>query len=186
MQRSPHTSSVPATAAEMMPLVYSALQRLAARKLVRERPGQALEPTALVHEVYMRLVRPDPYQRWDNRGHFFAAAMTVMDRILVERARRNLSQKHGGHLKRVDADLAETSSPTEMPEVAALSEALRTLEQKAARPARIVHLRYYGGLTIEQAARVVGVSIATVKKDWAYARSWLRQQLEIQGFRSHS
>lgn len=178
MSSPPRTLSQPATAAQMMPLVYTALRRLAARKLTREQSAQKLEPAALVHEVYMRLASDGPPQGWQNRSQFFSAAAVVMQRILIERARRSLSQKRGGHLRRVDIDTAQASCQLQRPELLDLGEALQNLEQRAARPAQIVRLRYFSGLTIQQAARELGVSVATVKKDWAYARSWLRQQLD--------
>ncbi len=169
----------PHAAEQLLPLVYDELRRLAAAKLAQEKPGQTLQATALVHEAYLRLVDTEKAQHWNSRGHFFAAAAEAMRRILVERARHKKSLKAGGGQRRVElADIPATAdSPHEA--LLALHEALERLEQKDKRKADLVKLRFFAGLTNEQAAQVLGISTSTADNDWAYARSWLR--LEIGG-----
>jgi RNA polymerase sigma factor (TIGR02999 family) len=158
----------------LLPLVYESLRKLAAAKMAQEAPGQTLQPTALVHEAYLRLVGKDSDLRWDGRGHFFAAAAEAMRRILIERARHKKSQKEGGGLRRVD--LAECEPEMEKPHVdlLVLDEALQKLAAKDKRKAELVKLRFFAGLTNEQAADALGISTSTADNDWAYARSWLR------------
>jgi RNA polymerase sigma factor (TIGR02999 family) len=160
-------------AAELLPLVYDELRRLAAAKLAHERPGQTLDATALVHEAYLRLVGPDPTRPWDSRGHFFAAAAEAMRRILVERARRKRSRKHGGGLVRHDVDDAPVAAPESEEDLLALDEALGRLAARDKVKADLVQLRYFAGLTLEEAARVLGIAPATADRYWAYARAWL-------------
>jgi RNA polymerase sigma factor (TIGR02999 family) len=164
----------PAAADRLLPLVYDELRKLAAQKLVKEKPGQTLQATALVHEAYLRLVDTDRPQHWSSRGHFFAAAAEAMRRILVENARRKKSLKAGGSHQRVD--LADVEPAIEGPgiDLIALDEALALLEAKDERKASLVKLRYFAGLTNEQAAQALGISTSTADNDWAYARSWLR------------
>jgi RNA polymerase sigma factor (TIGR02999 family) len=173
----------PQAADRLLPLVYDELRRLAAQRLAHESPGQTLQPTALVHEAYLRLVGDEAAQdqRWDNRGHFFAAAAESMRRILVENARRKRRVKHGGERRRVDLqdhDVPSQASPDELlvreDEIISLDEALTRLAQEDPAAAQIVQLHFFGGLSLEQVAEVVGVSRATVYRQWAYARSWLR------------
>jgi RNA polymerase sigma factor (TIGR02999 family) len=168
----------PAAADQLLPLVYDELRRLAAQKLARESPGQTLQATALVHEAYLRLVDQDRTRRWDSRGHFFAAAAEAMRRILVERARRKRAEKHGGRHQRQDVDDVEivAASPTE--DLLALDEALTRLEAEDPSKADLVKLRYFAGLSIEDTARALGISSATAKRQWAYARAWLFRQIE--------
>jgi RNA polymerase sigma factor (TIGR02999 family) len=168
----------PRAAEELLPLVYQELRRLAARRIARESPGQTLQATALVHEAYLRLVDQDRTQRWDSRGHFFAAAAEAMRRILVERARRKRTEKHGGQHQRQDVDDVEivSASPTE--DLLALDEALTKLSAEDPSKADLVKLRYFAGLSIEDAARALGISSATAKRRWAYARAWLFRQIE--------
>ncbi len=173
----------PHAAQQLLPLVYDELRKLAAQKLAHEKPGQTLQATALVHEAFLRLVpggeRESPeHQSWDSRGHFFAAAAEAMRRILVERARQKKNLKAGGGRRRVELD--EIEPPIEEPaeDLLALHEALDKLEKKDKRKAELVKLRFFAGLTNEQAARVLRISSSTADNDWAYARSWLR--LEIQ------
>ena len=172
----------PEAAARLLPLVYGELRRLAAQRMSHEPAGQTLQPTALVHEAYLRLVGVDQGRQpqWNGRGHFFAAAAEAMRRILVEHARRRNSLKAGGQWHRVDAagvDVAvpESGSPLD---VLALDEALGRLEREDRRKAEVVKLRFFGGLTNDQAAEVLGISSATAENDWAYARAWLRLQLD--------
>jgi RNA polymerase sigma factor (TIGR02999 family) len=168
----------PHAAGQLLPLVYEELRKLAARKLAQEQPGQTLQATALVHEAYLRLVGRAPDQRWDHRGHFFAAAAEAMRRILVEIARRKQSRKHGGGAARQDVDsdgfpIADVSDPLE---VLAVHEALERLAVKAPRKAELVKLRYFLGCTIAEAAQVLGIAPATAEEDWTYSRAWLRRQ----------
>src|SRR5262245_39602656 len=170
----------PHAASQLLPLVYEELRKLAAQKLALERPGQTLEPTALVHEAYLRLVlggKASGQNQWRNRGHFFGAAAEAMRRILVEGARRKKSVKHGGDRARVD--LQERDVPALPPEdLLALDEALTRLEQEDPEVARVVQLHYFAGLPLEQAAETLGISRATAYRQWAYARAWLACALE--------
>jgi RNA polymerase sigma factor (TIGR02999 family) len=169
-------SGDPSAAEQLLPLIYNELRKLAAAKLAREKPGQTLEATALVHEAYVRLVG-STNQHWDGRGHFFAAAAESMRRILVESARHKRSQRAGGDWQRVRLSEVEPSSPQPDVDVLALSEALDKLEAKDSRKAALVKLRYFAGFTNQEAAAALGVSSATVDNDWAYAKSWLKLQL---------
>jgi RNA polymerase sigma factor (TIGR02999 family) len=167
----------PTAAEQLLPLVYDELRRLAARRLAREKPGQTLQATALVHEAYLRLVGPqDP--GWDGRGHFFAAAAEAMRRILVERARRKRRRKHGDGRLCQDSNLDDLAGPeTRDPlEVLAVHEALDRLAEKAPRKAELVKLRYFLGCTMAEAAQVLGVAQATAEEDWTYAKAWLRRR----------
>ena len=160
-------------AEQLLPLVYDELRRLAAERLARERPGQTLQATALVHEAYLRLVGAEQARDWNSRGHFFAAAAEAMRRILVEKARRRQSTKHGGGRSRVD--LEETAAYADEPaeDVLALHEALDKLALEAPRKAELVKLRYFAGLSVEEAAEALGISRATADRYWAYAKVWL-------------
>jgi len=166
----------PLAADELLPLVYDELRRLAACHLAGERPGQTLTATALVHEAYLRLVG-DGAPAWDGKGHFFAAAATAMRRILVEAARRKKSLKRGGDRERLDLDDAVAVAPETHEDLDALDEALDRLAAHDPVKARLVELRYFAGLTIDQAAVALGVSAATAERYWAYARAWLRRQI---------
>jgi len=166
----------PAAAGELLPIVYEELRRLGRALMSKVPPGNTLQPTALVHEAYLRLVgREDP--GWNSRGHFFAAAAQAMRRILVEQARRKARHKHGGGRKRLDADGIDI--PIEMPaeDVLALDEALERLRQRDKRKCDVVMLRYFAGLTIEETAAVLGISEPTVERDWRFARALLHEQL---------
>ena len=165
-------------AGQLLPLVYDELRRLAAAQMAREKPGQTLDATALVHEAYLRLVGPADGRRWDSRGHFFAAAAEAMRRILVEAARRKKRLRHGGGLRRgeLPADGPAVTSPME--DVVAVNEALEKLAAADPRAAELVKLHYFAGLTIEQAAGVLGVSVRKAYTVWAYARAWLYRCLE--------
>jgi RNA polymerase sigma factor (TIGR02999 family) len=171
----------PRAAEELLPLVYDELRRLAARKLAQEDPGQTLEATALVHEAYVRLVDVVDAQQWDSRGHFFAAAAEAMRRILVDRAREKGREKRGGKLKKlnIDAiDLATTATPDQL---LAVDEALAKLAANDAAAAQIVKLRYFAGLTVDQAGKAIGISTATAYRHWNYARAWLYSELQGDG-----
>ena len=167
----------PHAAAQLLPLVYDELRRLAAQKLAQEKPGQTLQATALVHEAYVRLVGGAADRRWDGRGHFFAAAAEAMRRILIDRARHKNSRKAGGGRRRVDVNEIELTLDEPDLELLALDDALRELERKDPRKAEVVKLRFFTGLTTAQAAAALGVSISTAENDWAYARSWLRLRM---------
>ena len=167
----------PAAAAQLLPLVYDELRRLAAQRLAHEAPGQTLEPTALVHEAYLRLVGSDPAAHWDGRGHFFAAAAEAMRRILIETARRKQRLRHGGGRQRLGLDQVDLRAPGTPEHLLALDEALGRLADEEPAAAEIVKLRYFAGLTIEQTATALGLSVRTANRHWAYARAWLYQQL---------
>jgi RNA polymerase sigma factor (TIGR02999 family) len=168
----------PRATEELLPLVYGELRRLAAQKLALEKPGQTLDATALVHEAYLRLVGPANAHGWDGRGHFFSAAAEAMRRILVERARRKARGKHGGGLKRVDLDHLDISTGDPDGDLLlALDEALAKLTTKHPEKVALVNLRYFAGLTLDQAAAALGLSPATVDRHWAYARAWLHREL---------
>ena len=168
----------PHAAERLLPLMYEELRRLAAAKIAQELPGQTLEATALVHEAYLRLVDTGTAQPWKNRGHFFAAAAEAMRRILVERARHKRTLKAGGELQRVElVDLALTSAGPNL-DILALNDALTKLEEKDARMAKLVKLRFFAGLTIAEAAAALEIATSTADSDWAYARSWLRVEME--------
>jgi RNA polymerase sigma factor (TIGR02999 family) len=168
----------PSAADRLLPLVYDELRKLAARKLANEIPGQTLQPTALVHEAYLRLVGDSAGQEWDHRGHFFAAAATAMRRILIERARRKKRSIHGGDRRRegLHPDLVAAQEPDE--DLVALDEALAKFAQRDPVKARLVELRYFAGLSGDQAAEVLGISPSTADRYWVYARAWLRREMQ--------
>jgi len=168
----------PRAAEELLPLIYDELRKLAAQRLAREKPGQTLQATALVHDAYMRLVGPDGGRNWDGRGHFFAAAAEAMRRILIDHARRKRAGKHGGGRRRQDLDGVEIVAGAPADDLLALDEALTQLQAHDPAKAELVKLRYFAGLTIEEAAEVLGVSPATAKRRWAYARAWLFRAIE--------
>jgi RNA polymerase sigma factor (TIGR02999 family) len=167
----------PPAAEQLMPLVYDELRKLATARLAREKPGHSLQATALVHEAYLRLVDGDKVQRWNSRGHFFAAAAEAMRRILVERARRKCSQKRGGGLVRHQLDEVQLAIPEMGKDLLALDEALHRLAERDPVKAKLVELRHFAGLTIEQAAAALGLSTTTAHRHWNYARAWLHQEV---------
>jgi RNA polymerase sigma factor (TIGR02999 family) len=167
----------PHAASQLLPLVYDELRQLAAEKMMHEKPGQTLQATALVHEAYIRLVDAEKGQRWDSRGHFFAAAAEAMRRILVERARAKATLKRGGRNRRLDLDGCEPATVQRAQELLALDEALDRLKSHDAQAARLVELRYFGGLTHQQAAEALGIGRRAADRRWALARTWLYQQL---------
>jgi RNA polymerase sigma factor (TIGR02999 family) len=167
----------PQAAAQLLPLVYDKLRQLAAQELAQEKPGQTLDATALVHEAYLRLVGGGPEQPWNSRRHFFAAAAEAMRRILIDIARRKRSHKHGGDLVRHDCAEVALASPEPPEDVLALDEALERLARKDPVKADLVKLRYFAGLTIDQAAHALGIAPATADRYWAYARAWLHQEI---------
>jgi RNA polymerase sigma factor (TIGR02999 family) len=162
----------PHAAAQLLPLVYDELRQLAAQRLSQERPGQTLQATALVHEAYLRLVDVEKAQQWNSRGHFFAAAAEAMRRILVDQARRKRRRKHGGDRQRIDLDEAFAAVDARE-DLLALDEALTQLAAREPAKAELVKLRYFAGLSLEQAAACLGISLATAKRYWAVARAWL-------------
>jgi RNA polymerase sigma factor (TIGR02999 family) len=170
----------PQAAAQLLPLVYDELRKLAAAKMSQEKPGQTLQATALVHEAYLRLV-DGAAQSWESRGHFFAAAAEAMRRILVDTARRKLAEVHGGaHQRREfsENDLISRATPDE---VVALDESLARLGEEDPPAAEIVKLRVFGGFSIDEAAEILGISRATAYRHWTYARAWLRAELRDNG-----
>jgi RNA polymerase sigma factor (TIGR02999 family) len=174
----------PSAAAELLPLVYDALRKLAAVRLKNEAPGNTLDATALVHEAYIRLVASPLGEQgakphWDNRGHFFAAAAAAMRRILIERARRRRRQVHGGGRKRQELHPDLAAAPEPDADLLALDAALVKLAQRDPLKGRLVELRYFAGLTGDQAAAVLGISPSSADRHWVYARAWLRR--EVQG-----
>ncbi len=166
----------PSASDQLLPLVYEELRVLARQRLANEKPGQTLQATALVHEAYLRLVGKDNDQEWDNRGHFFAAAAEAMRRILVESARRKKNEKAGGEFHRIELS-PQHAANAETVDLIELNDALDRLAAKDPRKAELVKLRYFAGLTIEQAAQALGVSVGTANNDWAYSKTWLCKQL---------
>ena len=170
-------SGDPAAAAQLLPLVYDELRRMAAARMASEPVGQTLDATALVHEAYLRLVGGDEPRQYADRGHFFAAAATAMRRILIDNARRKRAEKRGGAATR--EPLSDLAAPEPDEELLALNEALDKLAAADPQKAKLVELRYFAGLTGEQAAQVLGISPTTADRHWSYARAWL--QAEVRG-----
>ncbi len=171
-------SGDPSAAQQLLPLVYDELRKLAAARLALEKSGHSLQATALVHEAFLRLVKVDEDQPWNGRGHFFGAAAEAMRRILVENARRRDRKKHGGELVRVELAPSEVATPDDSKDVLALNDALELLEQSDPQAAELVKLRYFAGLTIPQAAEILGVSHRKADFLWSFARAWLRREIE--------
>jgi RNA polymerase sigma factor (TIGR02999 family) len=168
----------PHAAAQLLPLVYDELRRLAAQKLAQEKPGQTLQATALVHEAYLRLVDVDQAQHWNSRGHFFAAAAEAMRRILIDNARRRKAQKRGAGGRRVDLADIELTSDSNSDELLLLDDALDHLAREDAGAAHLAKLRLFTGLSVEEAARALNVPRATAFRTWTYARAWLQAKLQ--------
>ncbi len=169
----------PDAAAQLLPLVYDKLRELAARKMAQEKPGHTLQATALVHEAYVRLVDADEARNWDSRGHFFAAAAEAMRRILIEESRRRKSLKRGGDLVRVELDdAAQECAFVVSDDLLALDDALTKLAEVDTAAAKLVQLRYFAGLTVQEAAEALGVSIRTANRNWAFARAWLQREIQ--------
>lgn len=166
----------PSAAEQLLPLVYEELRKLAAAKLAQEKPGQTLQATALIHEAYLRLVGGARDEGWNSRGHFFGAAAEAMRRILVEQARRKKSQRRGGQRERLelkDEVLSPDADAAEPDRILAVHEALAELETQSPRKAQLVKMRFFAGMTLEEAAAVLGVAVPTAKREWAAARVWL-------------
>ena len=175
----------PRAAAELLPLVYDQLRALAARKMRQERPDQTLQATALVHEAYLRLVDTTKVQLWESRWQFFAAAAMSMRRILLDGARNRGRLKRGGNLNRIDLDSDKLAVHDPPDDLVALDEALTRLAEEHPERARLVNLRYFGGLTHDEAAQAMGVSVSTADRHWAYARAWLYRHLADDDGRSN-
>jgi RNA polymerase sigma factor (TIGR02999 family) len=176
----PDRASDAGSSAELLPQVYDELRRLARARIAQEPAGLTLQPTALVHEAYLRLAGDGANRRWDKRGHFFAAAAIAMRRILVERARHYRRIKHGGAQHRVELDSESPALAPVLPDVIAIDQALTRLEQIDPSKARVVLLRYFAGLTIEETAAAMDLSPATVKNEWVFARAWLHDVLRTE------
>jgi RNA polymerase sigma factor (TIGR02999 family) len=168
----------PHAAGQLLPLVYDELRQLAAQRLAQEKAGQTLQATALVHEAYLRLVDVEQVQRWNSRGHFFAAAAEAMRRILVERARRKGRVRHGGGLRRVDLLDVEAAAPTDDEQLLLLDAGLTRLAAVRPQAAELVKLRFYTGLTLEEIALLLALSPRSARRLWAFARAWLRRDME--------
>ena len=164
-------------AGQLLPLVYDELRKLAAARMAEEAPGNTLNATALVHEAYLRLVGPEDANRWDNRGHFFAAAAEAMRRILVEAARRKQRQKHGGDRECVTLEAAQPVAPDLRHDLVALDAALTRLAAEDPQAAKLVELRHFTGLSVAEAALALGIAPRTADRIWAFARAWLRREL---------
>jgi RNA polymerase sigma factor (TIGR02999 family) len=164
-------------AGQLLPLVYDELRKLAAQKLAQEKPGQTLQATALVHEAYVRLVDVEKAQRWNSRGHFFAAAAEAMRRILVEQARRKKAEKRGGQADRQELQESRIAAPQPDEDLLAVDEALEQLAGADPVAADLVRLRFFAGLTMQEAADILGMSVRSAQDVWAYARSWLHRRL---------
>jgi len=165
-------------AADLLPIVYDELRKLAAMRMAEENPGHTLQPTALVHEAYLRLVGSSDSNRWDNRGHFFAAAAEAMRRILVDAARRKRSEKHGGQRQRIQLSDLPANDDADDERLLALDAALTRLAFEDPVAAQVVELRHFAGLSIEDAAEALGLSRATAYRHWTYARAWLKDAIE--------
>jgi RNA polymerase sigma factor (TIGR02999 family) len=171
----------PSAAEELLPLVYEELRKLAAERMAHEKPGQTLQATALVHEAYLRLVDGNRARHWDSRGHFFAAAAEAMRRILVDRARAKRCEKRGGKLRRVDVDAVDVVTTASPDELLAIHDAIEKLAREDPAAARLVQLRYFAGLSIDEAGRVIGLPTTTAYRHWNYARAWLHNELQGDG-----
>lgn len=171
-------SGEPLASDKLLPLVYEELRKLAAAKLAQERPGQTLQATALVHDAYLRLVDVEKAQHWSSRGHFFGAAAEAMRRILVESARRKGSLKRGGEFQRHDVQMLGPAVAEPSIDILALDDALTEFAKRHPEKAQLVQLRYFGGMTLPEAANLMGISTATAERHWRYARAWLARQLD--------
>jgi RNA polymerase sigma factor (TIGR02999 family) len=170
-------SGDPNAAEELLPLVYEELRKLAAARLANEAEGQTLQPTALVHEAWLRLARSN-HQQWNGRGHFFSAAAESMRRILIDRARKRLRERHGAGLQRLDLDSVEIAVDTDDDTLLRLNDALEKLARESPAKAELIKLRFFAGLGLAEAAAAQSISLATAKRHWAYARSWLLCELK--------
>ncbi|HAV63668.1 MAG TPA: RNA polymerase subunit sigma [Verrucomicrobiales bacterium] len=165
----------PAASQELIPLVYDELRTLASRRMAHEQPGQTLQATALVHEAYLRLLGGG--QKWENRAHFFGAAAEAMRRILIDNARRKKSRKHGGELVRVDLSSVDVAIRTDDEHLLLVNEALEKLEAEDPEAARLIKLRFFAGMSNEEAAETLGISVRSATRSWTYARAWLYREI---------
>jgi len=170
----------PRASDRLLPLVYQELRKLAAARMAQERPGQTLQATALVHEAWMRLVGVDEQKAWNSRGHFFGAAAEAMRRILVESARRKARLRHGGQMERVAVDEVEIAAAVPEDRLVQVSEALDEMEREAPEAAQVVKLRYFAGLTQEQVAEMMGISLRSAERHWTWAKAWLFRSIRGQ------
>jgi RNA polymerase sigma factor (TIGR02999 family) len=168
----------PQAAEQLLPLVYDELRKLAAQRLARQKPGETLQPTALVHEAYVRLVEVETAQLWDSRGHFFAAAAEAMRRILIDNARRKQAVKHGGGWQRIELLEAELAIDSTGDDLSTLDEALHRLRRQQPEIARLVEMHCFAGLSVEEAGHCLRLSPRTAYRHWAFARAWLRRELD--------
>ena len=174
----------PKAAGELLPLVYEELRRLAAHKMANEAAGHTLQPTALVHEAWLRLVGDDGQKEFANRAHFFAAAAEAMRRILIDSARRKKAARHGGGQQRLDIAELEIAGELKEDQLLAVNDALEKLAAQDKEKAELVKLRYFAGLTIEEAAQVLGISAPTAKRHWTFARAWLYREMQSDSVRT--
>ena len=170
----------PSASDQLLPLVYEELRVLARQRLANEKPGQTLQATALVHEAYIRLVGKNNDQSWDNRGHFFGAAAEAMRRLLIDNAKTKNRLKRGGGAIRIDLDLIDSAIEAPSDELIALDESLTRLSESDPECAEVIKLRFFGGLTIPETAKILGISPRTANLRWAYGRAWLYKQLEVE------
>jgi RNA polymerase sigma factor (TIGR02999 family) len=168
----------PKAADQLLPLVYEELRKLAAARMAQEKPGQTLQATALVHEAWLRLVGTEEQKSWNSRGHFFGAAAEAMRRILVDRARQKARVRHGGGLERADLDHVNLATEDKDATVLAIHEALEKLAHESPQKAEIVKLRYFTGMENQEIADALGISLSSVERSWAYARSWLHREMK--------
>jgi RNA polymerase sigma factor (TIGR02999 family) len=169
----------PTAAEELLPLVYQELRKLAAHRMAQELPGQTLQPTALVHEAWLRLIGAEDV-KWSDRAHFFGAAAEAMRRILIENARRKRAQRHGGGQAKLDINLIEVAAVARDDELQAVDEALEKFTARDKQKAELVKLRYFAGFTTEEAAEILGISVPTADRWWTYSRAWLYKEIEGQ------
>ena len=173
-------SGDPSAAEQLLPLVYDELRKLAAMKLAKEKPGQTLQATALVHEAYLRIVDVEKARHWDSRGHFFAAAAIAMRRLLVEQARRKQQLKRGGERQRVPLEEIDLGYGFPSEELLALNEAISKLELESPEKSKVVELRFFVGMNHEEVANALGISAVTARRHWRYARAWLRREMRVE------
>ena len=166
-----------AAASKLLPLVYDELRKLAAHRLANEKPGGSVQPTLLVHDAYIRLVDGDPKKQWNGKSHFFGAAAEAMRRIIIEHARRKRSEKHGGKMKRIGLDFIPPEDVEDKSDLLALDEVLSQFEERWPDKAQLVKLRFFVGMSVEEAADSLGISLSSAERSWVFARAWLHSRL---------
>ena len=169
-----------AAASKLLPLVYDELRRLAAQRLAKEKPGGSVQPTLLVHDAYLRLVDGEPEKQWNGKSHFFAAAAEAMRRILIENARRKHSAKHGGKMQRIGFEFLPPEDAPDRIDLLALDEALAQFEQKWPKKAQLVKLRFFVGMSVQEAADSLGISLSAAERSWVFARAWLHSRIHVE------